>query len=33
MCSGRVSEEMILEAFLNGTPVVVVSGCQLYASH
>jgi heterodisulfide reductase subunit A len=33
MCSGRVSEEMILEAFLNGAPVVLVSGCHFSDCH
>jgi heterodisulfide reductase subunit A len=33
MCSGRVSEDMILEAFLNGAPVVLVSGCHFSDCH
>jgi heterodisulfide reductase subunit A len=33
MCSGRVSEQMVLEAFLNGAPVVLVSGCHFSDCH
>lgn len=33
MCSARVSEEMILEAFLAGAPVVLVSGCHYADCH
>jgi len=33
MCSGRVSEEMVLEAFLQGAPVVLVSGCHYADCH
>ena len=33
MCSGRVSEEMVLEAFRNGAPVVLVSGCHYADCH
>jgi heterodisulfide reductase subunit A len=33
MCSGRVSEEMVLEAFRNGAPVVLVSGCHFADCH
>ena len=33
MCSGRVSEEMVLEAFRSGAPVVLVSGCHLADCH
>ena len=33
MCSGRVSEEMVLEAFRNGAPVVLVSGCHFSDCH
>jgi heterodisulfide reductase subunit A len=33
MCSGRVSEEMVLEAFRHGAPVVLVSGCHLADCH
>jgi heterodisulfide reductase subunit A len=33
MCSGRVSEDMVLEAFLNGAPVVLVSGCHFSDCH
>ena len=33
MCSGRVSVEMVLEAFRHGAPVVVVSGCHYADCH
>ena len=33
MCSARVSEEMILEAFRCGAPVVLVSGCHYADCH
>jgi heterodisulfide reductase subunit A len=33
MCSGRVSEEMVLEAFRHGAPVVLVSGCHYADCH
>ena len=33
MCSARVSEEMIMEAFLAGAPVVLVSGCHYADCH
>jgi heterodisulfide reductase subunit A len=33
MCSGRVSEEMVLEAFRCGAPVVLVSGCHYSDCH
>lgn len=33
MCSGRVSEEMVLEAFRSGAPVVLVSGCHYADCH
>jgi heterodisulfide reductase subunit A len=33
MCSGRVSEEMVLEAFRCGAPVVLVSGCHYADCH
>ena len=33
MCSARVSEEMVLEAFRNGAPVVLVSGCHYADCH
>jgi len=33
MCSGRVSEEMVLEAFRGGAPVVLVSGCHYADCH
>ncbi len=33
MCSGRVSEEIVLEAFLQGAPVVLVSGCHYADCH
>jgi heterodisulfide reductase subunit A len=33
MCSGRVSEELVLEAFLHGAPVVLVSGCHYADCH
>jgi heterodisulfide reductase subunit A len=33
MCSARVSEEMILEAFRVGAPVVLVSGCHYADCH
>ena len=33
MCSGRVSEEMVLEAFRKGAPVVLVSGCHYADCH
>jgi len=33
MCSARVSEEMVLEAFLCGAPVVLVSGCHYADCH
>mgnify|MGYP000491219298 CR=1 FL=1 len=33
MCSGRVSEEMVLESFRHGAPVVLVSGCHYADCH
>jgi heterodisulfide reductase subunit A len=33
MCSGRVSEEMVLEAFRHGAPAVLVSGCHFSDCH
>jgi heterodisulfide reductase subunit A len=33
MCSARVSEDMVLEAFLCGAPVVLVSGCHYADCH
>jgi len=33
MCSARVSEEMMLEAFRRGAPVVLVSGCHYADCH
>jgi heterodisulfide reductase subunit A len=33
MCSARVSEEMMLDAFRNGAPVVLVSGCHYADCH
>ncbi len=33
MCSGRVSEDLVLEAFLQGAPVVLVSGCHYADCH
>ena len=33
MCSARVSEEMVLEAFRNGAAVVLVSGCHYADCH
>ncbi len=33
MCSGRVSEEMVLEAFRHGAPMVLVSGCHYADCH
>ena len=33
MCSARVSEEMVLEAFRCGAPVVLVSGCHYADCH
>ncbi len=33
MCSARVSDEMILEAFLAGAPTVLVSGCHYADCH
>ncbi len=33
MCSARVSEEMVLEAFHCGAPVVLVSGCHFADCH
>ena len=33
MCSGRVSEEMVIEAFHHGAPVVLVSGCHYADCH
>jgi len=33
MCSARVSEEMVLEAFRQGAPVVLVSGCHYADCH
>jgi heterodisulfide reductase subunit A len=33
MCSARVSEEMVLEAFRLGAPVVLVSGCHYADCH
>ncbi|HSW57037.1 MAG TPA: hydrogenase iron-sulfur subunit, partial [Dehalococcoidales bacterium] len=33
MCSGRVSEDLILEAFEKGAPIVLVSGCHINDCH
>jgi heterodisulfide reductase subunit A len=33
MCSARVSEDMVLEAFRAGAPVVLVSGCHYADCH
>jgi heterodisulfide reductase subunit A len=33
MCSARVSEEMMLDAFRNGAAVVLVSGCHYADCH
>jgi heterodisulfide reductase subunit A len=33
MCSARVSEDMVLEAFRCGAPVVLVSGCHYADCH
>jgi len=33
MCSARVSEEMVLEAFRRGAPAVLVSGCHYADCH
>ncbi|MCP4896151.1 MAG: hydrogenase iron-sulfur subunit, partial [bacterium] len=33
MCSGRVSEEMVLEAFRHRAPAVLVSGCHFADCH
>jgi heterodisulfide reductase subunit A len=33
MCSARVSEDMVLEAFRRGAPVVLVSGCHYADCH
>ncbi len=33
MCSARVSEDMVIEAFLCGAPVVLVSGCHYADCH
>jgi len=33
MCSARVSEEMVLEAFRAGAPIVLVSGCHYADCH
>jgi heterodisulfide reductase subunit A len=33
MCSARVSEEMVLEAFRCGAPIVLVSGCHYADCH
>ena len=33
MCSARVSEEMMVEAFRRGAPVVLVSGCHYADCH
>jgi heterodisulfide reductase subunit A len=33
MCSARVSEEMVIEAFRAGAPVVLVSGCHYADCH
>jgi heterodisulfide reductase subunit A len=33
MCSGRVSEDFILEAFEKGAPIVLVSGCHINDCH
>jgi heterodisulfide reductase subunit A len=33
MCSGRVDEKFIWHAFLNGAPVVLVSGCHIGDCH
>jgi heterodisulfide reductase subunit A2 len=33
MCSGRVSEDMVLNAFEKGAPIVLVSGCHIGDCH
>ncbi len=33
MCSARVSEEMVLEGFRSGAPVILVSGCHYADCH
>jgi heterodisulfide reductase subunit A len=33
MCSARVSEELVLEAFRCGAPIVLVSGCHYADCH
>jgi heterodisulfide reductase subunit A len=33
MCSGRVDEKFIFNGFLNGAPVVLVSGCHIGDCH
>jgi heterodisulfide reductase subunit A len=33
MCSGRVSEDFVLEAFAKGAPIVLVSGCHINDCH
>jgi heterodisulfide reductase subunit A2 len=33
MCSGRVSEDFILESFEKGAPIVLVSGCHIKDCH
>jgi heterodisulfide reductase subunit A len=33
MCSGRVDEKFILNGFLKGAPVVLVSGCHIGDCH
>ena len=33
MCSGRVDEKFIFNGFLNGAPVVLVSGCHMGDCH
>jgi heterodisulfide reductase subunit A len=33
MCSGRVDEKFVLEAFRLGAPIVVVSGCHFADCH
>jgi heterodisulfide reductase subunit A len=33
MCSARVSEEMVIEAFRCGAPIVLVSGCHYADCH
>jgi heterodisulfide reductase subunit A len=33
MCSGRVDEKFVIEAFRNGAPIVLVSGCHFADCH